>query len=73
MALWSNTDAAPSKPKYLTTAEKTATAGVSVEEAGVTANKAKVGCLRGSSCRSDCRSDGCLGPCRSVIGKIRRR
>lgn len=41
MALWSNTDAAPSKPKYLTTAEKTATAGVSVEEAGVTANKAK--------------------------------
>jgi len=41
MALWSNTDAALSKPKYLTTAEKTATAGISVEEAGVTANKAK--------------------------------
>ena len=41
MALWSNTDAALSKPKYLTATEKTATAGVSVEEAGVAANKAK--------------------------------
>jgi hypothetical protein len=41
MALWSNTDAANSKPKYLTAAEKTATAGVSIEEAAVAANKAK--------------------------------
>ena len=41
MALWSNTDAALSKPKYLTTAGKAATAGVSVEEAAVAANKAK--------------------------------
>jgi hypothetical protein len=41
MALWSNTDAANSKPKYLSTAEKALTAGVSVEETGVAANKAK--------------------------------
>ena len=41
MALWSNTDAALSKPKHLNTAEKAATAGVSVEEASVAANKAK--------------------------------
>jgi hypothetical protein len=41
MALWSNTDATLSKPKYLSTADKTATAGVSTEEAGVAANKAK--------------------------------
>ena len=41
MSLWSNTDATNSKPKYLTADEKTATAGVSVEEAQVTANKAK--------------------------------
>ena len=41
MALWSNTDAALSKPKFLSTAEKAATAGVSVEEAQVAANKAK--------------------------------
>lgn len=41
MALWSNTDAANSKPKFLSTDEKAATAGVSVEEAGVAANKAK--------------------------------
>ena len=41
MSLWSNTDAANSKPKYLTTAEKAAVAGVSVEEAQVAANKAK--------------------------------
>lgn len=41
MALWSNTDAANSKPKNLTTAEKATVAGVSVEEAGVAANKAK--------------------------------
>ena len=41
MALWSNTDAALSKPKYLTAAEKTSTAGISIEEAAVTANKVK--------------------------------
>jgi hypothetical protein len=41
MALWSNTDATNSKPKYLSSAEKTATAGISVEEARVTANKNK--------------------------------
>lgn len=41
MALWSNTDATNSKPKYLSTADKALTAGVSVEEAGVAANKAK--------------------------------
>ena len=41
MALWSNTDAALSKPKFLSNGDKTATAGVSVEEAGVAANKAK--------------------------------
>jgi hypothetical protein len=41
MSLWSNTDAADSKPKYLSDAEKALTAGVSVEEAGVAANKAK--------------------------------
>ena len=41
MSLWSNTDATNSKPKYLTSAEKALTAGVSVEEAGVTANKNK--------------------------------
>lgn len=41
MALWSNTDAANSKPKYLSDADKTATAGVSVEEEAVAANKAK--------------------------------
>jgi len=41
MALWSNTDAANSKPKHLTTTEKTGTAGVSIEEAAVAANKNK--------------------------------
>lgn len=41
MALWSNTDAALSKPKHLNTAQKAATAGVSTEEAKVTANKNK--------------------------------
>ena len=41
MALWSNTDAENSKPKFLSTAEKALTAGVSVEEAGVAANKAQ--------------------------------
>lgn len=41
MALWGNVDQAGDKPKYLSTAEKALTAGVSVEEAGVAANKAK--------------------------------
>jgi len=41
MSLWSNTDAADSKPKYLSDAEKALTAGVSVEEAQLDANKAK--------------------------------
>jgi hypothetical protein len=41
MALWSNVDNEAGKPKYLNTAEKAATAGVSVEEASVAANKAK--------------------------------
>lgn len=41
MALWSNTDAANSKPKFLSTADKALTAGVSVEEEAVAANKAK--------------------------------
>lgn len=41
MALWSNTDAALSKPKYLSAAEQAATAGISIEEAGVAANKVK--------------------------------
>ena len=37
MALWSNTDAANSKPKYLTNAEKATTLGISPDE---TANQA---------------------------------
>lgn len=41
MSLWSNTDATNSKPKYLSNAEKALCAGVSVEEAQVTANKVK--------------------------------
>ena len=41
MALWSNTDSTASKPKNLTTAEKTATLGVSVDEAQNSDNKAK--------------------------------
>jgi hypothetical protein len=41
MALWSNTDTAASKPKNLTTAEKNATLGISVNEANAAANKAK--------------------------------
>ena len=41
MALWSNTDANASKPKYLTQAEKDATLGVDVEEAQLTANREK--------------------------------
>lgn len=41
MALWSNTDAEGSKPKYLNTAEKAAVEGISAAEAAVAANKAK--------------------------------
>lgn len=41
MSLWTNVDEAAGKPKHLSTAEKALTAGVSVEEAGVAANKAK--------------------------------
>lgn len=41
MALWSNTDADASKPKYLNTTDKNATLGVSVAEAQQTASKAK--------------------------------
>ena len=41
MALWSNTDATASKPKYLTTAEKNDTLGVSVDEAQEATNIAK--------------------------------
>lgn len=41
MSLWSNTDTANSKPKYLSTADKAATAGVSEAEALLAANKAK--------------------------------
>lgn len=41
MALWSNTDADASKPKYLNTADKAATNGVSVVEAKQAANIAK--------------------------------
>jgi hypothetical protein len=41
MALWSNTDAAASKPKYLTQADKDATLGVSVDEAQNAGNIAK--------------------------------
>jgi hypothetical protein len=41
MALWGNIDQAADKPKYLTTAEKNATAGVSEAEAALAANKAK--------------------------------
>lgn len=41
MALWSNVDNANSKPKNLSNAEKALTAGVSLEEAQVAANKAK--------------------------------
>ena len=40
MALWSNTDAAASKPKNLTTDEKNATLGVSADEAQESGNKA---------------------------------
>ena len=41
MALWSNTDAENSKPKNLTTAEKNATLGVSVDEAQTAGNISK--------------------------------
>lgn len=41
MALWGNTDVEGSKPKFLSDAEKTATAGISAAEAAVAANKAK--------------------------------
>ena len=41
MALWGNIDQAADKPKYLTTAEKNATAGISEAEAALAANKAK--------------------------------
>lgn len=41
MALWSNTDADASKPKYLSTADAAATLGVSVEEATQAVNIAK--------------------------------
>lgn len=41
MALWGKTDANASKPKYLTTAEKNATLGVSVDEAQNSGNIAK--------------------------------
>lgn len=41
MALWSNTDADASKPKYLNTADKSATSGVSVTEAQQSVNIAK--------------------------------
>jgi hypothetical protein len=41
MALWSNTDAEGSKPKYLNTAGKAAVEGISAAEAAIPANKAK--------------------------------
>ena len=41
MALWGNVDQAADKPKNLTTAQKTAVAGISVAEAQVQGNKDK--------------------------------
>jgi hypothetical protein len=41
MALWSNTDADASKPKYLNTADKNATLGVSIDEAQEPSNRVK--------------------------------
>jgi len=41
MSLWTNVDNENGKPKYLSTADKAICNGVSVEEAGVTANKNK--------------------------------
>ena len=41
MALWGTVDQAADKPKYLTTAQKTAVAGISEAEAEVQGNKDK--------------------------------
>lgn len=41
MALWGNVDSAANKPKNLTTAQKTAVAGISEAEAQVQGNKDK--------------------------------
>ena len=41
MALWGNVDQAADKPQYLTTAQKTDVAGISVTEAQVQGNKDK--------------------------------
>ncbi len=41
MALWGTTDQTADKPLNLTSAEKTATAGISTTEVAVAANKAK--------------------------------
>ena len=41
MALWGNIDQAADKPQYLTTAQKTAVAGISEAEAEVQGNKDK--------------------------------
>jgi hypothetical protein len=41
MSLWGNTDQAADKPKYLTTEEKAATAGIDSTEIGIQANKDK--------------------------------
>jgi len=41
MALWGTVDQAADKPKYLTTAQKTAVAGISEAEAQITGNKDK--------------------------------
>jgi hypothetical protein len=41
MSLWTKTDDANGKPKYLNTADKAATAGISVAEAQIQGNKDK--------------------------------
>lgn len=41
MALWGNVDQAADKPKYLSTAEKALTSGISSAEAALASNKAK--------------------------------
>lgn len=41
MALWGKTDVAGSKPKYLSTTDKSVTYGVDTTEESVAANKAK--------------------------------
>ena len=41
MALWGTTDSTANKPLNLTSAEKTATAGISTAEVAIAANKAK--------------------------------